>query len=40
VVGLLTLHSAQQALQNAVEHVSKYVTTLEDKLEAMERKKK
>jgi hypothetical protein len=29
-----------QALQNAVERLSQYVTTLEDKMEALERKKK
>ncbi|OIW34694.1 hypothetical protein CONLIGDRAFT_626727 [Coniochaeta ligniaria NRRL 30616] len=28
------------ALQNAVERVSKYLTTLEEKMEALERKKK
>jgi len=29
-----------QALQHAVERVSKYLSTLEDKMEALERKKK
>ncbi len=30
----------KQALQNAVERLSKYVTSLEDKMDALERKKK
>jgi len=29
-----------QALQNAVERLSKYLTTLEEKMEALERRKK
>jgi len=29
-----------QALQNAVDRLSKYIGTLEDKMEALERKKK
>ena len=30
----------QQALQNAVDRLTKYVVSLEDKMEALERKKK